>query len=78
MKNGFIISIGCSRKKYKLNQRFEPLTSIPINGTKAKAINNIMKTGIMVFLRYFNSTNDIKTIVSSENNTKIKCFEKKK
>ncbi len=38
IKNGFIISIGCNRKKYKLNQRFEPLTSTPKKKTKIKAI----------------------------------------
>ena len=42
IKKGFINSTGCNRKRYKLNQRFEPLTSTPITGTNIKRINRII------------------------------------
>ena len=41
-KNGFKTSIGWNRgKKNKSIHLFEPLTSIPMNGTKSKEINEI-------------------------------------
>ena len=43
MKKGFTISIGCNLKKYRSIQRLAPLTSIPIIGTKAKKIKEIVK-----------------------------------
>ena len=44
IKNGFNISIGWNRgKKNRSIHLFEPLTSIPMNGTKNKEINEIKK-----------------------------------
>ena len=44
IKNGLTISIGCILgKKIRSNHLFEPLTSIPVTGTKNKKINENKK-----------------------------------
>jgi hypothetical protein len=78
MKKGLTNSIGCRRKKYKFNHLFDPLTSIPINGTSIKAINSKIKTGTIVFFNMSNFIKEIKNIKNNEMITKIKCLEKKK
>ena len=78
IKKGFISSMGCSLKKYKLNHLLDPFTSIPIIGTSNKIINNIIKIGKIVFFKIFKSINEIKNIIHKEKTTKIECLKKKK
>ena len=78
IKNGFNISIGCNLKKYKSIQRFAPLTSTPIIGTRARRINEKINKGITNFFNNKVSTAEIKIIINKAKVAKLKCFEKKK
>jgi len=78
IKKGFNNSIGCNLKKYKFNHLFAPFTSIPIIGTKAKRIKEIINKGIITFFKNTVSINEIVIIITKAKMVKIKCFEKKK
>ena len=78
IKKGLINSIGCSLKKYRLNQRLDPFTSTPIKGTRARVIKKIINNGITAFFKTSCSIKERKNIIKNEAMTKIKCFEKKK
>ena len=66
IKNGFNISIGWSLKKYKSNQRLEPLTSNPIIGTRAKRIKEIINNGITNLFNNKVSIIEIKNIINNQ------------
>ena len=61
-----------------LSHLFEPLTSTPIKGTKAKKMNEIINNGVINFFRVAVSIIEIKSIINKANKVKIKCLEKKK
>ena len=78
IKKGFKSSMGCNLKKCKSNHLLEPLTSIPIMGTKINDMKNIMKRGITIFFNKEVSIAEIKNIIKSAKTLKTKCLEKKK
>ena len=77
MKRGLSISIGCNLKKYKSIQRFAPFTSTPIIGTNAKKTNETANNGIISFISKSVFIIEIKIMIVTAKQVKIKCFVKK-
>ena len=77
IKKGFTSSIGWNLgKKFKSIHLFDPLTSIPMNGTKIRKISEIKKI-IKEYLKSFSWLRDDKTkIMIIPRKIKIKCLKK--
>ena len=78
IKKGFKSSIGWNLNRYKSNHLLDPLTSIPIIGTKINSRKDIMKNGMVIFLSNEVSIAEMDNIIKRAKKVKIKCFEKKK
>ena len=78
IKKGFTSSIGWNRgKKFRSIHLLDPLTSIPINGTKIKKIKDNKKI-INEILKSFSFFKDErKKIIIVPKNIKTKCLKKK-
>ncbi len=75
IKKGFIISIGWNLgKKPKSIHLFDPFTSIPINGTKIKAINEIKNKIIDALINRSSFKNEKITKIAIPKIIKIKCL----
>ena len=78
IKNGLTNSIGWNLgNKYKSIHLFEPLTSIPIIGTKNKEITENMNIIIEIFIKFSWSTNEKMNINPIPSTINIKCLKKK-
>ena len=76
IKNGFKNSIGWNRgRNEKSNHLLDPLTSIPIKGTKIKAANAKKNriTDILTMNSWFKNENN--NIIKIPTITNIKCFK---
>ena len=79
IKNGFRTSMGWNLgKKYKSIHLFEPLTSTPIIGTKAKKIKDIINNGVISLISNSVFNIEIKIIINKAKNVKTRCLVKKK
>ena len=77
-KNGLTNSIGWNLgKKYKSIHLLDPLTSIPINGTKIKNIKENAKIIEEKLKSFFWSIDDMAKIMIVPNKIKTKCLKKK-
>ena len=77
IKKGFTSSIGWNLgKKYKSIHLLDPLTSIPITGTKISEINEMIKIMLENFKSFSCLIEERKKIVMMPNKIKIKCLKK--
>ena len=77
IKKGFTSSIGWNLgKKYKSIHLLDPLTSIPITGTKISEINEMIKIILENFKSFSCLIEERKKIVMMPNKIKIKCLKK--
>ena len=77
IKKGFTSSIGWNRgKKFKSIHLLDPLTSIPINGTKIKNIKENAKIIEEKLKSFFWSIDDMAKIMIVPNKIKTKCLKK--
>jgi hypothetical protein len=78
MKKGLMISIGWNLgKKPNSIHLFDPFTSIPINGTKTKVINEIKNKIIDALINRSSFKNEKITKIAIPKIIKIKCLIKK-
>ena len=78
IKNGFTNSIGWNLgKKSKSIHLFEPFTSIPINGTEIRKINEIKKINKEYLKSFSWFIEDRTKITTKPMIIKIKCLKKK-
>ena len=78
IKNGFTNSIGWNLGNiYKSIYLLDPLTSIPIIGTKNKKSNDNVKIIIEILNNFSFFINDRKKITKIPKRIKIKCLKKK-
>ena len=77
IKKGLTNSTGWNLgNKYKSNHLLDPLTSIPIKGTKNKKIKEIKKTIIEYLNNLFWSIEEKMKITANPNIIKAKCLKK--
>ncbi len=77
IKNGFTNSIGWNLgNKYKSIHLLDPLTSIPINGTKIKNIKENAKIIEEKLKSFFWSIDDMAKIMIVPKKIKTKCLKK--
>ena len=78
IKKGLIISIGWNLgKRPKSIHRFDPFTSIPMNGTKIKVINEIQNKIIDTLNKSSSFKNENKINIVIPKIIKVKCLIKK-
>ena len=78
IKKGLISSMGWNLgKKPKSIHLFDPFTSIPINGTKTKVINEIQNKIIDILIKSSSFKNEKIISIAIPKTIKIKCLIKK-
>ena len=78
IRNGFTNSIGWNLgNKNKSIHLFDPLTSMPINGTKIKKTIDIKKINEEIFISFFWSKDERAKITIVPKKINTKCLKKK-